>query len=164
MPLFSCWFAEEQKFIMLMEIKYFTKHCAWIPEHVFVIEQVSCKLLNIDFLYSSTCYSSTDTQSPVQLVFIEQKAELIILWCFTTQTLNMHLEIRFWLDCEAFIILYPVLIFLSLYVDWMVCVFALFSYFRLALWSAYDGIDLMDWKENSNLKSLQENYINLFYL
>lgn len=62
-----------------MEIKYFTKHCTGIPEHVFVIEKVSSKLLNRNFPYSSTDYSSTGAQSPVQLVFTEQKAELIIL-------------------------------------------------------------------------------------
>lgn len=72
-----------------MEIKYFTKHCTRIPEHVFVIEQVSSKLLNINFLDSSTDYSSSESQSPVQLAFPEQEAELIILWCFKSQTLNM---------------------------------------------------------------------------
>lgn len=44
-----------------MEIKYFTKHCARILAHVFVIEQVSSKLLSINFLYSRTDYFSTDT-------------------------------------------------------------------------------------------------------
>lgn len=62
-----------------MEIKYFTKHCPRIPEHVFVIELVSNKLSNINFPYSSTDYSSTGAQSPVPLVFTEQKAESIIL-------------------------------------------------------------------------------------
>lgn len=64
---------------MLMEIKYFTKHCPRIPEHVFVIELVSSKLSDINFPYSSTDYSSTGAQSPVQLVFTKQKAELVIL-------------------------------------------------------------------------------------
>lgn len=57
-----------------MEIKYFTKHCPRIPEHVFVIELVSSKLSNINFPYSGT-----GAQSPVQLIFTEQKGELIIL-------------------------------------------------------------------------------------
>lgn len=64
---------------MLMEIKYFTKHCPRIPEHVFVVELVSSKLSNINFPYSSTDYSSTGAESPVQLVFSEQQAESIIL-------------------------------------------------------------------------------------
>lgn len=45
---------------MLMEIKYFTKDCTQILEHVFVIEQVSSKFFSMNFLYSSTDYFSTD--------------------------------------------------------------------------------------------------------
>lgn len=78
-----------------MEIKYFTKHCTRIPEHVFVIEQVSSKLLNINFLDSSTDHSSSDSQSPVQLAFPGQEAELIISWCFKSQILNMPKCIQF---------------------------------------------------------------------
>lgn len=55
-----------------MEIKYFTKHCTQILEHVFVIKQVSNKLLNMNFLYSSTDYSSTDTQSTVPFAFMKK--------------------------------------------------------------------------------------------
>ena len=41
----------------------------------FVIEQVSSKLLSMNFHYSSIDDFSKDRQSPVQLVFSEQKAD-----------------------------------------------------------------------------------------
>lgn len=52
-----------------MEIKYFTKHCTQIPEHVSVIGQVSGVLLNINFPYYSADYSRADTQESYQTCF-----------------------------------------------------------------------------------------------